>query len=228
MVLMGLWTKKPAEGQGDQSKSEADALVERLGATLEEKFGKKFEAVDTLLSKWNKMEEEANRSLTEEQQRAARENEESLTPEQKLSNENKKLLALQILTNARITESECLDEVKTQWPHLVPRIKEILASIPFDDKAKADYPQRCRNAVKLVVGDEAIKSGLRYNKDNSKFMIEDGVERNEGDDSPLLTGDYDWQDPKNPKHTLTGMQQLQKLGIDPKKFEAFMQKNGVD
>jgi hypothetical protein len=226
---MGLFSKKQDEKQNDgQSKSEADALVEKLGASIEEKFGKKFEAVDTLLAKWNKMEQEAAESLNDEARRSAKAAEESLTPEEKLANENKKLFLLQVLTNARITEQECIDEVKGQWPGLVPRIREVLATIPMDDKAKGDYPQRCRNAVKLVVGDEAIKNGLRQDRNSGKFMIEDSVAKTGGEESPLNDSDLTWIDPRNPdRPPMTATQQLAKLKIDPKEFADWAKKQGM-
>jgi hypothetical protein len=219
--------KKKEDGT-DQSKAEADLLVEALGAKIEEKFSKKFEAVDTLLGKWNKMEEEATNSLNEEKNRNARAAEENLTPEEKLANENKRLLMVSLLTNARITESEVVDEVKSQWPGLVPRIREVLSTIPMDDKVKADYAQRCRNAVKLVIGDEAIKGGLRQNSDTKKFfLIDETAGSTGGDDSPLGDPDLTWIDPRNPNRApMTAAEQLRKLHIDPKEFAEFVKRQG--
>jgi hypothetical protein len=219
---------KKKDGENDQSKAEADLLVEALGAKIEEKFSKKFEAVDTLLGKWNKMEEEAAASLNEEKNRNARAAEENLTPEEKLANENKRLLMVSLLTNARITESEVVDEVKAQWPGLVPRIKEVMASIPMDDKVKPDYGQRCRNAVKLVIGDEAIKGGLRQNSDTKKFfLIDDAAGSTGGDESPFSDPDLTWVDPRNPNRApMTAAEQLRKLRIDPKEFAEFVKRQG--
>jgi hypothetical protein len=223
---MGLWNKKPADGTNDsQTKSEADLLVERLGTAIEEKFKTKFEAVDTLLGKWNKMEEEATASLNEEKNRNARAAEDNLTPEEKLQNENKRLLMVSLLTNARITESEVVDEVKAQWPGLVPRIKEVLATIPMDDKVKGDYPQRCRNAVSLVIGQEAIKGGLRQDNNTKKFFLEDAAANTGGEDSPFADPDLTWVDERTGK-SLTATEQIKKLGLDPAKFAKWMKETG--
>lgn len=225
---MGLWSKKPAEGtNNDQTKSEADLLVERLGATIDEKLKPIREKVEGIETKWNAIEAEAGRATNEEAEAARRAAEANQTPEEKLASENKRLLMVSLLTNARITESEVVDEVKAQWPGLVPRIKEVLATIPMDDKVKADYAQRCRNAVKLVIGDEAIKGGLRQNSDTKKFFLEDASTNNSGDEQPFSDPDLTWVDPRNPNRPpMTAAEQLRKLHIDPKEFAEFVKRQG--
>jgi hypothetical protein len=226
---MGLWTKKDDKtNDGTQTKSEADLLVERLGATIDEKLKPIREEFGALKTDWDSIKAEATRGADDEAARARKAADDNLTPEEKLQNENKRLLMVSLLTNARITESEVVDEVKAQWPGLVPRIKEVLASIPMDDKVKADYAQRCRNAVKLVIGDEAIKGGLRQNSDTKKFfLIDDAAGSTGGDDSPLGDPDLTWIDPRNPNRApMTAAEQLKKLHIDPKEFAEFVKKQG--
>lgn len=227
---MGLWSKKAADGTNDgtQSKTEADLLVERLGATIDEKLKPMRDEFTALKTDWDSLKADATRATNEDATRAAREAEGNLTPEEKMANENKRLLMVSLLTNARITELQVVDEVKGQWPGLVPKIKDLLETIPMDDKVKADYGQRCRNAVKLVIGDEAIKGGLRQNSDTKKFfLIDDAAASSGGDDSPFSDPDLTWVDPRNPnKAPMTAAEQLRKLHIDPKEFAEFVNRQG--
>lgn len=219
------WPKfgKPEEKKDEgQSKAEADALIERIGTSLEERFKPKFEAVDTLLTKWNKMEEEATRTVTEETRRTE---EESLTPEQKAANREKALFLMTVQANARITESECIAEVSGRWPQLIPELKDTFAKIPVERKTAADYPGQCRNVVNLLVGREAQKNGLRYDSNNSKFFLEDASAKTGGSDSPFSDPDLTWTDERTGK-TLTASQQLEKLRIDPEKFAKFLKQGG--
>lgn len=221
---MGLWNKKPAD-DGSQSKTEADLLVEKLGAAIDAKLAPLSETVTALKTEWDGIKAEATRSSNDESEAARRAAENNLTPEEKLANENKRLLMVSLLTNARITESEVLREVEGQWPGLLPRIREVFASIPMDDKVKADYAQRCRNAVKLVVGDEAMKGGLRQNSETKKFFLEDAAASTGGDESPFNDPSLTWMDERSGK-TLTASEQLAKLRIDPKEFAEFVKRQG--
>lgn len=184
------------------------------------------EEFTALKTDWDSIKAEAARSSNDEADRARRAAEDNQTPEEKLATENKRLLMVSLLTNARITESEVVDEVKSQWPGLVPKIKDLLATIPMDDKVKADYGQRCRNAVKLVIGDEAIKGGLRHNSDTKKFFLEDAAASTGGEDSPFNDPDLTWVDERSGK-TLTATEQLAKLHIDPKQFADFLKRQAV-
>jgi hypothetical protein len=224
---MGLWNRKAEEKPNDgQSKSEADQLIERLGATIDEKLSPLRTQVETITNKWNAMEDEAKRGLNEEANRSRAAAEENLTTEEKLQGENRRLLMATLLTNARITETECVDEVKGAWPQLLPRIREVLGTIPMEDKVKPDYAQRCRNAVKLIVGDEAIKGGLRQDRNTGKFLIEDSASKTSGPESPLNDPELTWTDERSGQ-TLTAAQQLAKLHIKPEDFEKFMKGQAV-
>jgi hypothetical protein len=225
---MPSWFKPKEEKQSDgtQSKSDADLLIEKLGASIDERLKPLSEKVNAISDKWEKMEVEANRSLNEEANRNARTAEENLTPEEKLAADSKRSLMIAVLTNARITEQECVDEVKDQWPGVVPRIRDLLATIPIEDKTKGDYPQRCRNAVKLVIGDEAMKNGLRQNPTSGKFFIEDAAAKTGGKDSPLNDSDLGWTNP-NTGRVETASETLAKLRIDPEKFVDSMKHGAV-
>jgi len=224
---MGLWNKKPAEGDGTQTKSEADLLVEKLGPVIEAVVKPIRDQVETISTKWNAMEEEAKRGLNEEQQRTAREAEGNLTPEEKQALETKKAFVLNVLTNARVTEEDVIREVRDQWPSLVPRFREVINGIPFDEKSKPNYADRCRNAVTLVIGQEARKGGLKQDSNTGKFFLEDAAASTGGDDSPFSDPDLTWIDPRNPDRApMSASEQLRKLRIDPKQFADWVKQQG--
>lgn len=218
------WGKKPEENN-DQSKAEADALIEAIGTSLEERFKPRFDVIDKLNEKFGKLEEEAvnvGRSADEEARRTAAA---SATPEEKDQNEKRALLAVAVQANARITESELIADVAQDWPNLVPELRQTFASISLDRKAAADYPQLCKNTVDMLVGRQARAGGVRFNKDTSKFFVEDAAGKTGGADSPYNDPDLTWSDDRNGK-TLSATEQLAKLKIDPEKFAQFMKNGG--
>ncbi|HEX4503160.1 MAG TPA: hypothetical protein VH187_18660 [Scandinavium sp.] len=204
-----------------QSKSEADALIEKLGATIEEKFGKKFEAVDTLLNKWNKMEEEAAKTVTAEASRINPDGSE-LTEEQKDRKERQALFISTVLTNARLTESECISALQGRWPELIPAIKQDFQNTNWQRKAEADYPKYCENVVDMHVGRVAKQKGFRQSGD--RFFIEDSTTRKSGEEAPF-SSEMDWKEP-NSGRVETPEQTLRKLGLDPAKVAESI-KNGI-
>jgi len=219
LVRMGIFTKKEAD-EG-QSKSEVEALLEAFGAKLNEQLTPLRETVTTLKTKWDAMEAEVERAATPDPGKHPDGTE--LTEGEKLSRDNKVLLALNVQTNARITERDCVESIRSEWPQLIPQFLDMCAKTPVEVKARTDYAQLCANAIDQLVGKEARKGGLRFDKQNGKFLIEDGVSRGEGEDNALLTGEFDWTDPNNSNHHLTGIEQLRKLGItDPKEIETLL------
>jgi hypothetical protein len=227
---MGFFQKKNTEGTA-QSKSEADELVERLGATFAEKIEAAVkpirDKVEGIATEWGALKDDATRSTEEERRRAAAAADADLTDEEKRAKRDQALLMATVLTNARITEDQVLREVASKWSHLIPKIQECFGSIPVEDKAKADYPARCRNAVKLIIGDEAMKSGLSYDRNTGKFLIEDAAARTGGEESVLNDPGLTWTDERTGK-TLTATEQMRKLGItDEGKFTEYLKTQGV-
>jgi hypothetical protein len=82
------------------------------------------------------------------------------------------MAAAQVLTNARITESEVLNDLRSQgWSEYIPKLKDILSKTPLETKARADYEACVRNFATMLIGEDAIKGGLKR-KGNS-FILED-------------------------------------------------------
>ena len=222
------WFDKPDKpaADGSQSKSEADKLVEALGAKLDERLKPFEEKITNLEGRWNRIEEEAVRASEPPPKDPA-----TLTPEERNDNDKKALLALSVQANARITESECLASVAEKWPSVVPQLKEAFAKTSLDVKARSDYATICSNAVDTLVGRAARSSGLRYDerREGSKFFIEDSGGTGGGNDEVSVLSDPEltWVDSKGTR-TETPRDTLRKLGFskeEQKKFEENL-KNG--
>lgn len=205
-----------------QSKSEADLLVEKLGPMIEA-------AVKPIREEFTNFKQTLLASVEEEDAKAkaaaAKAAEGELTDDQKRDKREEAIFAQNVLTNARITENEVASSIEREYPHLLKEFRDMCANTDWRTKALPSYPQMCQNAINQMVGRDARKGGLRYDRNSSKFMIEDATAKTGGEDSPLRDESLTWTDPHTGK-TLTAGEQLAKLGIDPKKFAENM-KNGV-
>lgn len=219
---MGLWTKKPAEATGEQSKSEVDSLIEKFSAAIDEKLKPLSDGFTSLKSEWDGMKAEAAKEPATDPTKDSEGNE--LTDTQKAERDRQALFALTVTTNARITENDVVTRMQQSWPQLVGKAQEAFQKTPWQRKAQSDYAEYCQNVVSMLVGQEALKAGARSN--NGKFLIEDAAAKTGGEDSRFNNPDLTWHD-ENTGKTLTASEQLAKLHIDPKKFDEFMKQRVV-
>jgi hypothetical protein len=221
---MALWKKQEEKKSDEQGKSEADLLIEKLGALVDEKIKPLNDGFTALKTDWESIKAEASKEPPSDPNKNPDGTE--VTAEQRQANREQALFALTVTTNARITEEECIRSIADRWPQLVSEARETFAKTNWQKKAENGYPQYCKNVIHMLVGREAEKNGLRYDRGSSKFLIEDGVTHDTEDGNPLMSGEYDWTDPRNPSRHLTATQQLNKLGINPKEFDEFLKKSG--
>jgi hypothetical protein len=214
--------KKDGDKKDDQSKSEVDELVEKLGASFEAKLSERLDPLQKgfteLKGEWDGIKAAANK--TDDPPPA----DDTLTEEQKLKKNQDGLFALNVATNARLTESEVISEISANWAHLIPEIRTILAATPLQRKAQADYAVYCRNVKDMIVGQAAQKAGLRYDSKGSRFFLEDAAASSVNSESTFNDPELNWVNPKTGRVS-TFSEQLGKLGIDPKEF-AENQKKG--
>ena len=196
--------EKPPEGQ---SNSEADELIEKFSAAVDAKLKPLADSFNTLQTEWSAIKQAA-----EKQDEPPPKPDSELTPEQIALRDRNNLLALSVATNARITESECIQGISGQWSNLIPQIRDIFARTPIQRKAQADYPEYCANVVDMTVGKAARAAGLR--SDGKTFFIEDSASKSGGEESPLNQFPT-WH---GDDRTETASETLAKLKIDPKKF----------
>lgn len=209
---MGLWNKKPSEGSEDQSKAEMDALMDRFKQELEP-LRTEFSALKT---DWETIKAEASKPpVVDTRPRDENGNVRDLTADEKQRNLNVALAEQNVQNSARFIERDTLDAVHADWKYLVPKMRAHFDSTPVGRKAQADYPEYCRNVTRLVIGEEAQSAGLRR-KDNGEFFLEDKSAGGSTPDSILNDPSLAWN---NNGKVMSAREQLDKLGIDPKKFE---------
>lgn len=204
------WPKfgKSDDKTEDQSKAEADALVERFAAVIDEKIKPFGETVNTLKAKWDSIEEEARKSNEPPPKDPA-----TLTPEEKTASREQALFALTVQANARITEAECVATLSDQWAHLIPEFKRMAAETNINVKASPNYAKLCNDAIDTLIGRAARSGGVRADA-SGKFYIEDAASKTGGDESPL----HDIPTWQGDDRVETVTDTLAKLKIDPKKF----------
>lgn len=228
---MSIWNREKKPGE-ENNATPQDELIAKFSSVvaealkpLNEKIEQQATEVKTLTTKWTALESEGTRAAEEEAARRRAAEESELTPEQKSERERQGLFAQTVLTNARITENECAATLERDFPKLVPEFRQMCANTDWKVKALPNYQQQCMNAIDGLIGREARKGGLRYQKQTEKFVIEDGGGRGNGERDPLVGGDYDWVDERSGR-TLTGTEQLSKMGLNAKDL-AEMQKRGM-
>lgn len=224
---MSIWNREknnepPPATEQDKLLEKFSVLVTEALKPIAEKVEAQATEVKTLATKFTALETEAGKEAEAEAERRRLEAEGQLTPEQRADRDKQNLFAQTVLTNARITENECVAEFEKEFPKLVPEFRQMCANTDWKIKALPNYKQQCMSAIDALIGREARKGGLRYQKQTEKFVIEDGGSRNSGEGDALISGDYDWTDDRSGK-TLTATQQLAKIGLTPKDF-AEMQK----
>ena len=215
----------------EQSKAEMDALVDRLGASLEERIAKPLgDRIDKLQSEWEAVKTEATKTPpADTTPRNADGTPRELTDEEKNRNASQATIALAVATNARLTESEVISQIAGSWPDQVAEIRSYFANTPIQRKAQPDYAEYCGNIVDMVIGKAAKKAGFRYDRDGKTFFLED-KSTSTTPEGPLSDPGLAWQQRDangNIKRTWSAADQLRALDIDPKQFEENMKKGVV-
>lgn len=221
----------------DEQKKDLDAFIDRIGTSLEAKLEEKLAPIRTEVSavktKWEALEKAAGTGEggaeggAEGGSGGGGNDEQNLTDEQKRDLNDRKLLALSIATNARVTEGEILGEVVGQGlSEFVPKIKEYFQNTPIARKGQADYADYCKNVVDMVVGKAARNGGLRFDGQNKKFFLEDAGGKDGNSQYEFLAGDNTWTDPRSGK-IVSATDQLAKLGVTPAEFQKSIEKGVV-
>ena len=232
---MALFSKK-AEQTPEQEKAEVDSLIDRIGSSIEQRIEAKFKPITdditALKTKWDDIEKSAREDLERQSTTPKDENgnPRQLTDDEKRNSREMATVQLAVQTNARLTESEIIDEIKDRWSHLVPEIRTQFAATPIQRKAQPDYAIYCRNVVDMIVGREARKGGLSYDSQNKTFFLEDKTTGATESSSPLNDPGLVWrqQMPDGSTRVLSASDQLRKLGIDAKELEANIQAGKVN
>lgn len=209
--------KKTPEGSDEQSKAEMDAMFERFGAMVDERMKPLNEKVSALSTDWETVKTEATKvTPPDTRPRDENGNLRELTADEKQRNLNSALVQQNVQTAARLTERDVLDSLPSDWKHLIPEIRALFAQTDIGRKAQPDYAEYCQNCADLVIAREAKKAGLRFNQESKEFFLEDKSAGGSTPDSILNDPSLAWN---NNGKVMSAREQLDKLGIDPKKFE---------
>jgi hypothetical protein len=201
----------PEKKEEQQSKSDADLLIEKLGpsiaAHLKPIADQVKEINDWRVNLTTLAEKKTPPENKGDQPKRVTMEEASLSPEaEQLWREQTlgPIAGQTVMINARLTERETLDSLGPEWDDIKPAIRKVFdEQTPLDRKARPDYSAYCSNVVKMVIGDEAIKSGLKRDSKSRRFFLEDGSSKNDG-----KTAGFE------PSEAET----LRKLKIDPAEF----------
>jgi hypothetical protein len=91
-------------------------------------------------------------------------------------------VAVQVaLVNARMTEQQVLGEIREKgWGEFIPQIQKVVDDTPVQEKVKQGYATYLRGCVEMIVGREAMNSGLKRDPQKQRFFVEDGAGSGEG------------------------------------------------
>jgi hypothetical protein len=215
---MSWWNKKAPEGETEEQRKireekEKQELLSDIGLAMEAKMKPLSDRVTSMDDRWKKLEEAAYESPQDTDPNASDDDKRKLRDEA----EKRVLFSQGIANNARWIEQEALDTLGEEYRDLIPKIKERFLATPVERKAQKDYGQYCLNVINLTIGEAARAGGLRYDGASKRFFLEDANAGSSGEQHEFLGADVTWVDPKSGK-TLTGRQQLEKLGITPEDF----------
>jgi hypothetical protein len=167
----------------EQSKAEADALIERMSAMFQEKINPIIEKVNSFDTRFETIEQSTRRPVQKVEDRekvSVLDNEDQAFAERLLP-----LNAGLIMMNARITEDEVYREMDAKgWGSYIPKAKEALANVNLQSKGSPEYPNIVRNTVTMIVGREAMDKGLKFDGGKQTFFMEDSNSRISGDNTP--------------------------------------------
>jgi hypothetical protein len=233
---MGWFDKhKPAASDAgktadEQSEAQVNALVEKLGASLEERIAKPLrEDLTALKTEWETIKAEATKPPEGKGPTNTDGTPRELSQEEKNTLGTQAAFAQSVLTNARLTEREVLDSLPADFADLIPEIRAYFTDTPLDRKSKSDYAVYCSNCADLVIAKHARKAGLRRNPDNKTFFLEDKSAGGDGHEpGPLSDPSLTWrQETASGTRVWTPEEQLRKLDIDPAKFAESVKKGVV-
>jgi hypothetical protein len=217
MGMLDRFKKTPDGGGEDQSKAEMEAMFAKFGEIIDERLKPVNESVTSLKTEWETIKTEATKPpVVDTRPRDENGNVRELTPEEKQRNLNIALAEQNVQNAARFIERDILDTLPKDFADLKPAIAQMFRDTPVARKAQPDYAEYCQNCADLAIAREARKGGLRRNAETKEFFLEDKSGGSGEPDSILNDPSLAWN---NNGRMVMPRETLEKLGIDPKKFE---------
>jgi hypothetical protein len=213
----------------EQSEAEMNALVERFGASIDERIKPLREGFDALKTDWETIKAEATKPPAPAGPTNADGTPRELTEDEKRNNITRASVELSVQTSARLTEREVLDSLPADFADLIPDIRALFNNTPIQRKAQSDYADYCNNCADVVIAKHARKAGLRFNRESKTFFLEDKSTSETRDDGVLSDPDLVWNQQKSNGEIKrwSVADQLRVLDIDPKELADNMKKGVV-
>jgi hypothetical protein len=156
----------------EQSKAEADAFIAQLTTSFQAKLEETTKPLRDEIAALKSAAAPKPPERTEEERRIPS----VMDDEETAFNARLGPLAAQtVMLNARLTETEVLNEISSQgWGHLIPAIREILnKQTPLQTKAGEGYRGYVENVAAMLIGKSARDKGLKFDGNKQTFFLED-------------------------------------------------------
>jgi hypothetical protein len=177
--------KADAAAAAGQSKEQANELVTQLRASFEETLKpitEKLQAYETRFA-----------TLEENTKKPAAKVENTEIPSV-IDNEDAAfnarlgpLLVQTVALKAKIAEDSVINNLTSLgWGEYASEIREVFEKrTPIQTKAAADYDVYCRNVVNMIIGEKALKEGLKRDVTKQTFFIEPSGSSNDKPESSI-------------------------------------------
>jgi hypothetical protein len=157
----------------EQSHAQMDELVTKLRTSFQEDLKPLQAKIDSYETKFAELDQKVTKPAPKIEQQ---ETPSVLDNEDAAFNQRMAPIAYQTaLLNARMTESEILNEVASKgWGEFIPEIRKVLDQTNIQTKALDTYAGYVRNVASMIVGQKAMDGGLKRDPERKTFFIEDG------------------------------------------------------
>lgn len=166
----------------EQTKTDADELIAKMRASFDESLKPIREKVDSYEARFTTIESATKKPEPKKEDQALPS---VLDDEDAAFNARQTPQNIAIATlNARLTEGEVIAEMQQRgWGDYVPKVRKVLdEQTGIQTKADPNYKAYVQNVVKLVIGNDAIEKGLRFDSSKQTFFLEDSSKTtNSGD-----------------------------------------------
>jgi hypothetical protein len=164
-----------------QSKKEADEFIAQLTTSFQSKLEENIKPLRDEITALKSPAAPKPPERTEEEQRIPSVHDDEETA---FNIRLGPLAAQTVLLNARLTETEVLNEISSQgWGHIVPAIREVLAKqTPLQTKAGDGYRGYVENVAAMLIGKAARDKGLKFDGNKQTFFLEDASSSGNGGD----------------------------------------------
>jgi hypothetical protein len=157
----------------EQTKNDADELILKMRGAFEETLKPIRDKVDSYEARFGTIEQSVRKPEPKKEDATLPSvlDDEDAAFNSRLVPQNVAIATL----NARLTEGEVLNDMQARgWGDYIPKVRKVLdEGTNIQTKADPNYKTYVQNVVKLVIGNDAIEKGLRFDSSKQTFFLED-------------------------------------------------------